>query len=201
MRCPYKIIDCPKVDTSGMDKISCLECEHREISPLATVHIITACSPRHLQYLEGCIESVRNLPIEVNHIVEIDWEERGSAHIINRAFKQVKPYDWVALLDADDFLLPDWVTLLRYTSKYDVIYSKRYASTRLGFWEEGFENVIPGGCTLVRGSILTEWPDVRHGQDAIFWAKIRKKHKTIITLVDTPQVRDLYGCMLRIETL
>ena len=180
------------VDTSGMDKPSCTDCKLRK--PM--LYIVTACALDHVKYLPDCNNSVmtlmKMLPFDVDYTVKIDEFGRGSAHIINEVISRVGNDDMFMILDADDFMLPNIVNLFHYIEDYDVVYGDRISIGKKTVVERAPEfnrkllrkqNIIPGGCTLMRGSVLRKWPDIPHGQDWVFWRSINARFKHVPVMV------------------
>lgn len=81
--------------------------------------IITPVAPYHTALIERAAEQVRAQTIPVNHIVVIDEDRRGAGWARNQGVMQAET-PFIAFLDADDFIKPD------------------YAAKMIASWKRGF---------------------------------------------------------------
>lgn len=79
---------------------------------MASIDVITPCSPKHLGLLPEAIVSVAGQTLKPRqHLIGIDHESIGPGFLRNQLAESSKA-EWLAFLDADDILYPKHLELL-----------------------------------------------------------------------------------------
>lgn len=147
------------------------------------VTIITPTLPSRTHLLADAIKSVKSQTVPAYaHVIGVDLHSEGPGSIRNRLVKAAES-EWVAFLDDDDVLHPDYIEkLIQYADEFDVVYGWCSMSGRPAWIaNETFNadtlrerNFIPVTCMVRRSKFLEVggFPDQRFCEDHALWVEI-----------------------------
>lgn len=91
--------------------------------PRPRISVLTPALPDRLPLLAECVASVRAQTLRPTaHLIQLDYERRGCAAVLNVLLAAAAEAEWVALLADDDLFLPHHLATLAAHTDADIIY-------------------------------------------------------------------------------
>lgn len=146
------------------------------------IKVLTACTEKHLPYLDECKQSVARSRVAHTHIVSVGNESKATH--MNRMLKSVSNDDIVAVMDADDKARPDWLENASFLGGFDLVYGDVVNNTHdshetifsMPFDKGVFKrkNFIPYSGVILKGWLAKSepYPEIVHGNDWLWWWRL-----------------------------